>query len=190
MVVSAAPLRRAALAALLLLSACSQVAGDNAPLMQKQAEHLIDVNAEVLKALSLTPSNGRVSLEAEVVQRDGKTEIRIGKVVVATETPVAATPPPAPKSEAPAESNPALETVRFGPVLSGYVNTTLAPTTKIQTNASEDAPTAVTTSGTAADFVKKHPNARVRTLSTAEQAKLDWGGAARPSGTAIIFWDE
>lgn len=90
---------------------------DNTAMMSRQADHIIQINNDLLKQLSGVPSNSHVSLSADVVQRNGKTELRIGTVDVGPAPGKGATAAGAKDAPIPEGNVYKSETVQFGPVL-------------------------------------------------------------------------
>lgn len=164
---------------------------DNTAMMSRQADHVIQINNEILKQLSGVPSNSQVSLSADVVQRNGKTELRIGTVDVGPapgkgSTAAGAKDVPIPEGKAYKS-----ETVQFGPVLPPQATGMPAPRKRDDKPAAEPEPLpeaeAVPTPGALATA---HPTARVRVLSPKELEKLGWPGGAKPAGAAVVYWEE
>ena len=180
-----------------LLAACltlgltaAPTLADNAAMMSRQADHVIQINNDLLKQLSGVPSNSHVSLSADVVQRNGKTELRIGTVDVGPAPAKGAAPAGAKAAAIPEGKAYQSETVQFGPVLPPQATGQPAPR-KRDEPPTEPAPLPEAEAvPTPAALASAHPGARVRVLSPQELEKLGWPGGATPAGAAVVYWEE
>lgn len=113
---------------------------DNTAMMSRQADHVIQINNEILKQLSGVPSNSQVSLSADVVQRNGKTELRIGTVDVGPAPGKGSTAAGAKDVPIPRARRTRARPVQFGPVLPPQATGMPAPRKRDDKPAAEPEP--------------------------------------------------
>ena len=176
--------------ALGMLATATPTLADNSAMMSRQADHVIQINNDLLKQLSGVPSNSHVSLSADVVQRNGKMELRIGTVDVGPAPAKGAAPAGAKASAIPEGKAYQSKTVQFGPVLPPQATGQPAPKKREEPPAAPAPLPEAEPVPTPAALASAHPGARVRVLSPQELEKLGWPEGAKPAGAAVVYWEE
>ena len=153
-----------------LLATVPNGRADNESMMKAHGRHLLEINEDVIREIPNLRPKSKVILRADVVDRDGHSEIRIGSIQIVSDGSddgVSTEPPQA--SSRKAKSND-----------SSGSNAQKAPGPDPETNSSGHSAYGNTTDS----------NPEVRVLTDEETSKLDWKGEKRPSKAVLLYWSD
>ncbi len=148
----------------------------NAVLMQEKAKELVSVNEQAIKELPGIQDNSRIKLEADIVRRDGKTEVHVQRLSIIPEPNAKITP-----------ANTKVRKRHIQPpVTSGRIETGGGASVATKSNAltNEDVIAKVD------ELSVAHPSLHFVELSGAEAKAMNLESGGKPKKVFAAFWDE